>query len=278
MAAESFIASAGTGFAGQVAVITGGLGDIGSAIVRALSGHGVQVAVADVPDGAQGAAAARAAGAFSYHQVDVADPVAVQEWIDDVVRELGVPGIAVPAAATVTAAEPHLMTAAQWNGEIGVDLTGAFFTATSVIRRLLESHRPGRIVFVGSWAADRPHPHVPAYAAAKAGLRGLMRSLAVRYAPDGILINEVAPGLVDAGLSRQIFDADPELRARSSAAVPGGAMLTADDVAREVVRLCDPGLRHIVGSTVLMDGGISLVTPLQRAPAPPPTGARPDLS
>lgn len=275
MSSHTLPASTVPGLAGEVALVTGGLGDIGAAIVRSFSARGVRVAVADVADRAGGAAAATAAGAASYHQVDVADPTAVERWIAEVAADIGTPGIAVPAAATVTAVEPHLMTPEQWTAEISVNLSGAFFTASSVIRRLLEVRRPGRIVFVGSWAADRPHPHVPAYAAGKAGLRGLMRSMALRYAPDGILINEVAPGLVDAGLSRQLFDADPALRTRSSAAVPNGSMLSAPEVAAEVVRLCDPGLRHIVGSTILIDGGISLSTPLHRAG---PVASGPDAS
>ncbi len=246
----------------DVALISGGLGDIGRAITSALSATGVTVAVADIADPAAGSRHAAEIGAARYDRVNVRDSAAVDSWVQAVQDDLGVPTIAVPAAATVTPAEPHEITPLDWTDELRTNLDGAFFLAQAVIRRLLESAQPGRIVFIGSWAADRPHPHIPAYTAAKAGLRGLMRSLALRYASADILINEVAPGLVDAGVSSQVFAADPALRSRSSAAVPTGHLLTSEEVAAEVVRLCDPELRHTTGTSAVLDGGISLVTPL----------------
>lgn len=258
---------------GQVALISGGLGDIGRTIASTLTAAGATVALADVVDPTEGTARATAAGAARYDRVDVRDATAVETWVRAVQDAFGTPTIAIPAAATVTPAEPHEISATRWTDELRTNLDGAFFLAQSVIRRLLDADRPGRIVFIGSWAADRPHPHVPAYTAAKAGLRGLMWSLALRYASAGILVNEVAPGLVDAGVSSQVFATDPALRARSSAAVPTGQLLSTADVAAEVLRFCDPELRHITGTTAVLDGGISLVTPLFAQPAERRAGA-----
>jgi NAD(P)-dependent dehydrogenase (short-subunit alcohol dehydrogenase family) len=89
----------------------------------------------------------------------------------------------------------------------------------------------------------------------------LMRCLALDLAPDDILVNEVAPGYVDAGLSRSIFDARPGRREAATARVPNGRLITPEEVAREVAHLCEPETRHCIGATVLMDGGLSLRTP-----------------
>jgi len=89
----------------------------------------------------------------------------------------------------------------------------------------------------------------------------LCQCMALSLAPHDILVNEVAPGYVNAGLSGRMFDADPDLRARSIQKVPVGRLIEPDEVARQVAHLCDPGNRHITGSLLLMDGGLSLVSP-----------------
>jgi NAD(P)-dependent dehydrogenase (short-subunit alcohol dehydrogenase family) len=118
---------------------------------------------------------------------------------------------------------------------------------------------PGRIVFIGSWAAHAPHTNVPAYSVAKAGVRMLVRVMALHYARHGILVNEVAPGYVDAGLSKVGFDKDPQTRRRCEAQVPVGALMSAADVAFQVAHFCDERNHFMTGSTLLVDGGLSLL-------------------
>ena len=88
-----------------------------------------------------------------------------------------------------------------------------------------------------------------------------MQCLALELAPHGIPVNEVAPGKVDAGLSRQIFDQTPGLREESRRAVPMQQLLDPADVAHAVAYLCQPHTRHMTGSVLLLDGGLSLVRP-----------------
>jgi glucose 1-dehydrogenase len=89
----------------------------------------------------------------------------------------------------------------------------------------------------------------------------LCRCMALDLAPDGILVNEVAPGYVDAGLSAQAWKTDPVGRTNAARRVPIGQLITASDVAIQVAHLCEPSNRHMSGSVILMDGGLSLVTP-----------------
>lgn len=242
-----------------VAVVSGGAGDIGRAIARHLKDAGARVAIGDV---APARSVSRQARGLHYTEVDVANPAAIARWLTRVEHDLGVPDIIIPNAAIVESTGPLRLTAASWRRTLDVNLTGAFTVAQLAAQRLVAAKRPGRIIFIGSWAAHAPHPQITAYCAAKAGLRMTMQCLALELAPHGIRVNEVAPGKVDAGLSKRIFDAKPGLRERARREVPLQSLLEADDVARGVMYLCGRDNRQMTGSVLLMDGGLSLVRPV----------------
>jgi NAD(P)-dependent dehydrogenase (short-subunit alcohol dehydrogenase family) len=239
----------------RVAVVTGGLGDIGRATALELRRRGCRVAVSDLDP----APAAPPDGVERYDKVDVRDADAVGQWFEALRAEMGVPTVVVSNAGIATNASLRDMTGQQWHDDIDVNLHGSFNVCTAAARLMAGAGVPGRIVLVGSWAGHTPHRHVPAYSVAKAGLRMLTKLLALEFARDGILVNEVAPGFVDAGLSGRAFDADPAMRAAATAMVPTHALINAADVAREIGHLCDLATTHLTGSTVLMDGGLSLV-------------------
>ena len=228
----------------MTAVITGGLGDIGAAIAATLA-RTMPVAVADL--------APHGSTPGTYHQLDATDADAIEGWLD----EVGTPTVVVPAAAVVTSSP---LDPAAWRRELDVDLTGPYLLATAAARRMVAAGVRGSIVFIGSWAAERPHPAITGYSVAKAGVRMLCRCLALDLAPHGIRVNEVAPGYVDAGLSKQIFDREPGRREDAAARVPLGELSTADDVAAAVAYLVSPAARHVTGATLTADGGLSLLT------------------
>ena len=181
-------------------MISGGCGDIGRATALALQQAGCRVAIGDVH------ATSPHDDGFHYHQVDVSDEAAVARWFDAVESHFGQPASVIVANAGIVSSG-SAMTAAldEWNRTLSVNLTGAWLTARTGARRLIEMKMPGRIVFVGSWAAHAPHVQLAAYCAAKAGLRMLAQTMALELADQGILVNEVAPGFVDAGLSAEFF-------------------------------------------------------------------------
>ncbi len=243
----------------NVAIISGGLGDIGRAIAQELSRRGASVALGDILPAAKASDLLEELGPRArYDRVDVSDDRAVGRWVQTVERTLGTPNWIIPNAAIVTPKTIPQLTPAQWRRELAINLNGAYYLAAAGARRLKAKKRPGRIVFIGSWAGHRPHTHIPAYCVSKAGLRMLMQLLALEYAGDDILVNEVAPGYVDAGLSGRSFAMDAALKRRATAQVPVRRLVQAEDVAREVAHLCDPENRHITGSVVLQDGGLSL--------------------
>jgi NAD(P)-dependent dehydrogenase (short-subunit alcohol dehydrogenase family) len=250
--------------ADRVAIISGGLGDIGRACAMELARRGAAVAVGDRCDNGRSAALRTDIESlgrrFRFDLVDVADAEAVDRSVQAVEGDLGLPNLVVPNAAIVELVNLEHLTPAVWQRHLDVNLSGAMYLAHAAARRLLAHRQPGRIVFIGSWAAHAVHAHIPAYCVAKAGLRMLCQCMALEYAPHGILVNEVAPGFVDAGLSKSIFDRDPAVRQQAVARVPTDDLMTADEVAFHVAHLCDPRNRNMSGSVLLCDGGLSLVT------------------
>ncbi len=253
-----------TTLSGQTAIISGGLGDIGSAIALELAKQGADIAIGDLLDdnkSEQLIAEIESHGRQCiYHRVDVSDAEAVESWVADVETRLNVPSLIIPNAAIITIADVRNITPAQWNRELRINLDGAFYLAHASVKRLLHLNRPGRVVFVGSWAAHAPHATIPAYSTAKAGLRMLCKCMALELAPFHILVNEIAPGYVDAGLTGKIFDNNPGSRESSRKRVPVRELITAEEVAQQVAYLCSPENRHMTGTTLLMDGGLSLLT------------------
>jgi glucose 1-dehydrogenase len=254
----------------QVAIISGGLGDIGRACAAELARRGADVAVGDRAD--EGRAdplrteIEKLGRRFHFMVADVSDAAAVQKWVSSVEAELGAPTIAVPNAAVVEMAAFPRLTPEIWQRHLDVNLTGCFNLAQQVAQRLVEIKRPGRIVFIGSWAGHTAHAHIPAYCVAKAGLRMLCKCMALEYAPHHILVNEVAPGVVNAGLSRRLFDKDMPLTRRTVARIPIHALMEPEEVALHVAHLCDPRNQNATGSVLLCDGGLTLVTATAEQP------------
>lgn len=247
---------------GRTAIVSGGLGDIGKATVLALAEAGVDVGFCDLKSESEAQPLLVRLEALGrrghYRKVDVADAQAVSAWVDAVTDGLAVPDLIIVNAATVSLAPLEELTPQVWRRELSVNLDGAFNLANAATRRLVATGRKGRVVFVGSWAADHVHLHIPTYCVGKAGLRMLMKCMAAALAPKGILVNEIAPGFVDAGLASQFMEADPASRESSRRAVPTQNLITSEEVAAQIVRLLDPANRHMAGSTLLMDGGLSL--------------------
>jgi glucose 1-dehydrogenase len=248
----------------RLAAISGGLGDIGQACALAFAALGVDVAVCDLHvDHRSDELKAQLAGSgvrYSCNQADVSDEVSVIRWLQAVESGQGTPDIVVVNAALVAPAPMRAMTVGNWQSQLDVNLTGAMFVANAAAKAIVAAGKPGHIVFVGSWAAEAPHSHAAAYCVAKAGLRMLMRVMALEYASFGIQVNEVAPGLVEAGLSRQVLQDAPALREQMVSKIPLKRMMTPDEVAWHVANVCDPRNRSMCGATITCDGGLSLAT------------------
>lgn len=249
----------------RVVLISGALGSIGQAIALELGGRGAKIALSDIHEVSSATDLLErckdAKITAKYRQVDVAQADRVNDWISDTEGSLGIPDIVVPCAAVVTRSGLRELDSAAWRLELQVNLDGSFHLAQRAALRMVQTNTPGNIVFIGSWVAERPHPRITTYCVGKAALRMLMKCMALELAPNGILVNEVAPGYVDAGLTGETLRKDPDRRSALITQTPIGRLIEPEEVAFHVANLCDPRSAGITGTTLLLDGGLSLRTP-----------------
>lgn len=249
-------------FEGKIAAISGGLGDIGRATAISFAQKGAHVAICDIQspyEAKDWLNTMKSLGVEArYHQVDVSRSDEVHNWLESVEQELGTPSLIVANAATATMKDMNRITTREWDREIQVNLNGTFYMVQDASRRLVKQEKSGRIVLVGSWAGHVVHSHIPAYSVSKAAVRMLCKCLALELAPHGILVNEVAPGFVDAGLSGRIWAKQPGLKEESLRRVPIQKIMSPKAVAEQIIYLCHPDNDQMTGSTLLMDGGLSL--------------------
>lgn len=249
-------------FEKETVIISGGIGAIGFATALEFAHHGANISLGGIDPETAASDYLRQLRELGisclYKSIDVSDPKAVLAWVDETEVQIGTPTIILANAATVTVAAIHDLTSEQWSRELSVNLNGAFYLTQYATSRLVNRNLPGRVVFVGSWAGATPHRNMSAYSVSKAGMRMLCKCMALELAPHGILVNEIAPGYVAAGLSGRIWEENPALLEEAKRKVPTGKIMSAKDVAQQIVQLCHPQNEHMTGATLLMDDGLSL--------------------
>ncbi len=246
---------------GRVAIISGGAGDIGSAVALELAQRGADIAIGDLKDQEEVKEVLERISTNNvrthYTQIDVSDYKAVKNWVSSVENSLGTPGIIIPCAGQATIEDMQSITPEEWHRELDVNLTGAFYLAREAANRLIEHKLPGNIIFIGSFAGLRPQVHNPAYSVSKAGVHALAELMALEFSPHGILVNAVAPGNVNAGLSRRYYEKHPEDLERDIKVIPARRLVEVDELAWHIANLCDPRNKNITGAIIPIDGGMS---------------------
>jgi NAD(P)-dependent dehydrogenase (short-subunit alcohol dehydrogenase family) len=243
--------------AGLGVVVTGGAGDIGAAIGLELVRRGATVTLIDRKSEQEAEpwiARAGHAGPVAYREADVRDRSALERALGSVDPL----DIAIGNAGVVESAPFLEITAEQWRTHLDVNLTGCFNLGQGAARLMVERGVAGRIIFTGSWVQDVPWPEIAAYSASKAGLRMLARSMARELASHRILVNVIAPGIVNAGLARHQLETEPQYARRVAKAIPLGELQTAEQVARATAFLCSQDADYVTGAVLLADGGCSL--------------------
>jgi 3-oxoacyl-[acyl-carrier protein] reductase len=191
-------------------------------------------------------------------QLEVTDATAVEAAVEAVEAEHGPIHTVVAAAGFAHLDLALRVTPEQFRDVVDIDLTGAFLLARAAARAMAP-RRAGRIVLVGSVAGIWGVPGVSSYAAAKAGLGGLARSLARELGPRGITVNVVAPGLLDDAVTRLVTRRPGSSTDREwVASTPAGRSGTPEEVAAVVAFLAGPSGASITGATLAVDGGFSI--------------------
>ena len=242
---------------GRVALVTGGNGGLGRTMALGLSAAGATVVVTG-RDATKNAAAANELGEDAVEELDVRDEVAVERVVQHVVGRHGRLDVLVNNAGAIHGHGALRMTRADWDATIETDLSGAYLCARHAARTMIDGDRGGAIINIASIYGQIGTPAVPHYAAAKAGLLGLTRSLAVELAPHGIRVNAILPGVYDTEMSRE--NISTERRAQVTARTPAGRWGDPQELVGPVVFLASDASSYVTGIALPVDGGF-LISP-----------------
>lgn len=242
---------------GRTAVVTGGASGIGRAIACRLATDGAAVAVFDLNGEAaeETAASIRASGGGATGlTVDVTDRAGIDSAVGKVRAQLGRPTILVNSAG-LPGFDPFLeITAEKWGRVLTVNLTGTFNTCQALIPDMLEEGW-GRIVNISSSSVHTGVPSMTHYVAAKSGVVGLTKSLALEFAPHGITVNTIPPGFIDTPMLRDAAEAGSVDIDRSTAATPVGRIGRPEDIAAASAFLVSDEAGYITGQIIGVNGG-----------------------
>ena len=242
---------------GQVAVITGGARGIGFEIARVFASEGADIALFDVQEAQLAQAAGqleamgrRAAGFV----VDVTNASVVDDAVGKVLDKLGRIDILVNNAGITHDGLVVRMDESQWDRVLNINLKGTFLCTRAVAKVMLKA-RSGRIVSIASIVGLIGNPGQANYAASKAGIIGLTKSVAKELASRGVTCNAIAPGFI----KTEMTEALPEqAKQRLLEAIPMGALGEPMDVAQAALFLVSDAARYITGHVLVVDGGLAM--------------------
>jgi len=250
--------------AGKHAVVTGGGRGIGEAIAAALLEQGACVTIAgrDEANLQNTVRQLLPKGKINYVTVDVADSASVQQAFEHATVRLGRVDILVNNAGQARSAPFQKTDAQLWQQMLAVNLTGTFHCTQQVLPAMLLAGW-GRIVNIASTAGLTGYAYVAAYCAAKHGVIGLTRSLALEVASKGVTVNAICPGYTETDIVRDAVAtivsktgrSEEQVRAELAAANPQKRLVQPAEVANAVAWLCLPGASAMNGQSIAVAGG-----------------------
>lgn len=242
---------------GKVAIVTGGIGGLGTAMCKALSKQGRSVVAAYHPMEAEKAVAWQAARKeegfeIAVYAADVTDFEACKALVEKVEAEVGPVEILVNNAGITRDAVFKKMTPEQWLAVINTNLNSMFNMSKQVFEKMV-ARGWGRIVNISSVNGQKGQFGQANYASAKAGAHGLTMSLAQEGARAGVTVNTISPGYIGTDMVMAIAE---EVRNKIIATIPVGRLGTPEDIARTLVFLTDEEASFITGADLYVNGGL----------------------
>ncbi len=248
--------------AGRHALVTGAGRGIGAAIARSLAAQGAKITLNGRNAAALEAIAATLSSDTHTAIADVTDPAALERAFAEAATALGPVDILVNNAGIAASAPFRKMDAEHWHRIVSVNLTGVFHCTKAVAPGMLD-RAWGRIVNIASVAGLRGYAYTAAYCAAKHGVVGMTRALAMEMAKSGVTVNAVCPGYTDTDMVGQALEtirsktgrSEDEALAELTKFNPQGRLTRPDEVANAVCWLCDPASDGITGQAIAIAGG-----------------------
>jgi NAD(P)-dependent dehydrogenase (short-subunit alcohol dehydrogenase family) len=236
-----------------VAIVTGAGSGIGAATARALSDRGDRVVCADVKLETAKATAGQLREAIAV-EVDVSDGTSCDRMVDEAVRRFGDVNSIVTCAGVERHGLGHEFSEEDFDFILGVNLKGTWLSARSAVRAMIKAGHGGTVVMIGSINSVVGNRGASAYCASKGGVLMLGKTLALDWAPFGVRVNIVGPGVVDTPMSARSL-ADPAKRASMMEKTPLGRPAPPEEIASVVVFLASDASSFMTGAYVPVDGG-----------------------
>ena len=240
---------------GKSALVTGASGGIGGAIARALHGAGATVALSGTRMEPLQALAEELGGRAHVLQCNLSDATAVEALPKQAAEAMGAVDILVNNAGITRDNLFMRMSDEEWREVIEVNLTSTFRLCRGVLRGMMKA-RWGRIVNISSIVGATGNPGQGNYAAAKAGMVGMSKSLAYEVASRGITVNCVAPGFITTAMTDKLNE---DQKGKILQQVPAGRMGDAGEIGAAVLYLVSPEAGYVTGTTLHVNGGMAMI-------------------
>lgn len=240
---------------GKSALITGASGGIGAAIARALHSAGATVALSGTRLEPLQALAEELGSRAHVLPCDLSDVEAVEALPKQAIAAMGAVDILINNAGITRDNLFMRMSDDDWQSVLDVNLTATMRLCRGVVRGMMKS-RWGRVVNISSVVGATGNPGQTNYAAAKAGMVGMSKSLAYEVASRGITVNCVAPGFITTPMTDKLTD---DQKSKLLVQVPAGRMGEADEIAAAVLYLASPAAGYVTGSTLHVNGGLAML-------------------
>ena len=240
---------------GKSALVTGASGGIGGAIAKALHARGANVGLSGTRVEPLEKLKAELGDRAHVLPADLGDPVAIESLLKAADAALGGIDILINNAGLTRDNLAMRMKDEDWQKVIDVNLTAGFRLARGAMRGMMKK-RWGRIIGITSVVGVTGNPGQANYAAAKAGMIGMSKSLAQEVASRGITVNCVAPGFIETQMTGVLTE---DQKARIMTAVPAGRLGQSDEIAAAVVYLASPEAAYVTGQTIHVNGGMAMI-------------------
>jgi 3-oxoacyl-[acyl-carrier protein] reductase len=240
---------------GKTALVTGASGGIGGAIAQALHAAGATVALSGTRTAPLEALAADLGSRAHVLTCDLSDPASVEALPKSAAAAMGSVDILVNNAGITRDNLFMRMSDEEWQSVIDVNLTSTFRLCRGVLRGMMKA-RWGRIVNISSVVGATGNPGQGNYAASKAGMVGMSKSLAAEVASRNITVNCVAPGFITTAMTDKLTE---DQKSRILTSVPAGRMGEASEIAAAVLYLASPEAGYVTGAVLHVNGGLAMI-------------------